>query len=104
MMCRPPACDDFFVFLVDIRSYLADGVPPLVGCRLRRIDLALAQNVASEKVRISAQQNVRSAARHVGGDRHGALAARLRHDFGFLLVILRVQDDVLDAGALQHAY
>ncbi len=49
------------------------------------------------KLRIAAQKDVRSAAGHVGSDRHGTFASRLCHDFRFLLVVLRVQHDMLDA-------
>ncbi len=69
---------------------------------MRRIDVAFSQHIAREEIGIAAEQNVGSAAGHVGGDRHGAFASGLRHDFGFLLVVLGIQNDVLDAGALQH--
>ncbi len=50
---------------------------------------------------IAAEQNVRATAGHVGGDRNGALSSSLRHELGFLRVVLRVQHDVLDAPALE---
>ncbi len=43
-------------------------------------------------LRVAAQQNVGSAAGHVGGNRDRAFASRLRDDEGFALVILGVQD------------
>ena len=49
------------------------------------------------------QLDVGSAAGHVRGDRHGAGLARLRHDLGFLLVLLGVQDIVRNSAALEHA-
>ena len=52
---------------------------------------------------IAAEQNVGTAAGHVGGDRDRALAAGLRHDVGFALVILGVQHFVPHAHLLQDA-
>src|ERR1700746_155938 len=51
---------------------------------------------------IAAEQNVGTAACHVGGDRDHALASGLGDDFGFALVILGVEDDVLDALLFQE--
>src|SRR5947209_6799 len=61
-----------------------------------------ARLLSSEELRIAAEENVRAAAGHVRGDRDGALVAGLRNDLRFALVILRVQDDVRHALALEH--
>jgi hypothetical protein len=53
--------------------------------------------------RDAAQDDVGTAARHVGGDGDGAEAARLGHDLGFPLVVLGVQHHVPDVFALQQA-
>ena len=53
-------------------------------------------------LRIASQENVGTTPRHVGGDGNRAHPARLRHDFGFHLVVLRVQHDMLHAGALEE--
>ena len=58
---------------------------------------------ARHVVGIAAEQDVGAASCHVGGDGHRARAARLGHDFGFLVVVLRVEDHVLDAAALEQA-
>src|SRR5579864_4542027 len=50
---------------------------------------------------VAAEQNVGTAAGHVGGNRDHALASGLRHNLGFALVILGIQHDVLDALLLQ---
>ena len=50
---------------------------------------------------VAAEQDVGTAACHVGGDRDHALASGLRHNLGFALVILGIQHDVLDALLLQ---
>ena len=50
-----------------------------------------------------AELNVGAAAGHVGGDGDGAALAGAGDDFGFLLVIFRVEDGVDDALLLQHA-
>ena len=55
------------------------------------------------EVRIAAEQNVGSAAGHVGRDRDRAFAPGLRDDEGFTLVILGVEDFVRDTHALQDA-
>ncbi len=47
-------------------------------------------------------RDIGTAAGHVGGDRHLANAAGLRHDFGFTLVVLGIQHHVLDALLLQQ--
>lgn len=49
-----------------------------------------------------AQQNVRTAARHVRGDRNGARLLSARDDFGFFGMVFGVQHLVFDAFALQH--
>ena len=54
------------------------------------------------KFGIAAEQNVSAAAGHVGGNRDHALTACLGDDLGFLLVILGIEDDVLDALFLQQ--
>ncbi len=51
---------------------------------------------------VAAQQNVGAAAGHVRGDRDVVLAPGLRDDLGLLRVVLRVQDDVLDAALAQQ--
>ena len=51
---------------------------------------------------IAAEQNVRTAASHVGRDRDHAFASGLRHNLGFPFVILGVEHDVLDALFLQQ--
>ena len=74
--------------------FVADGV---------RILVLLAQALAREELRIAAQQNVGAAAGHVGGNRDRALAAGLRDDERFALVILGVQHFMPHAHLLQNA-
>ena len=71
---------------------LGQPLDDLVGQRL----------LARHELGVAAEQDVGAAARHVGGDRDGVLAARLRDDLGFLRVELGVEDDVLDAAQLQE--
>ena len=54
------------------------------------------------ELRVTPKQNVGAATGHIRGDRDHALAAGLSHDFGFLLVLLGVQDPVLDAFLFQQ--
>ena len=58
--------------------------------------------VAGHGLGIAAEENVRSAARHIGGDRNRPLAARLRNNVRFALVLLGVEHLMGDAGFLQQ--
>ena len=51
---------------------------------------------------VAAQHDIRTTAGHVGGHGDGAELAGLRHDLGFLLVVLGVEQIVLDALAGQE--
>ena len=62
----------------------------------------LAELFARHEFRVSAQQNVGSAASHVGGHRDRAQSSRLRYDQRLALVLLRVQNVILDLPLLQH--
>ncbi len=62
----------------------------------------LLKNVARHRFRVAAQQNIGTAAGHVGRNGDPAFAARLRHNVGFALVILGVQNLVLDAHLFEH--
>ena len=62
----------------------------------------LTHGAAGEELRVAAQQNVRAAASHVGGNGDGTPVACLRDDFSFLGVVLCVQHLMLDAAALKH--
>ena len=53
-------------------------------------------------LRVAAQDDVRAAPGHVRGDRHRAAAAGLGDDRRLAFVVLRVEDDVLDPGALEQ--
>ena len=75
---------------------------PLVG-RQKLGDLLPETSVFGHELGISAEQNVGAAAGHVGGNRHRALAARLRDDKRLALVILGVQHFMPDAHPLEHA-
>ena len=60
-------------------------------------DAILTQLAPGQKIRVAAQQNVRAAARHVGGDGDRAHVTGLGHDLGFLLMVLGVQHFVRHA-------
>ena len=55
--------------------------------------------LAGHEFGVAAEENIRPAAGHVRRNRDRGLAPGLRDDLGLLRVILRVQDDVLDAAA-----
>ena len=63
--------------------------------------VALDEVLAGHELGVAAEQDVGTAAGHVGGDGDHAEAAGLGDDFGFLLVELGVEDDVADALALE---
>ncbi len=84
---------------VDLRALGLD----LLRRWLRSGRLALLDPVREPHGRVAAELNVRAAARHVGGDGHGARHARLRDDARFLLVIARVQDLMRDLERLQQS-
>src|SRR3981189_2602312 len=62
----------------------------------------LDQFLASEKLRIAAEQNISSTTGHVCRDCDHAEAAGLRNDFRLPLVILRIQHNMTHALALQN--
>ncbi|MEI2787358.1 MAG: hypothetical protein V9E93_00590 [Steroidobacteraceae bacterium] len=91
MMCRPPdaitcSCRRFHSASTAARAAAS------VGVDLQQLCLEAA-----------AEHDVRAAAGHVGGDRHGARTSGLRHDDRFAVVLLRVQHVVIDALLLQQA-
>ncbi len=61
------------------------------------------QFLAGHEVGVAAQQDIGSAAGHVGGDGDHAEPSGLGHDFGLALVELGVEHDVAHALALQDA-
>jgi len=82
---------------------LLEGRGPLLRRRLPRLHPAQDQLLLREELRVSAEQDVGAASRHVRGDRHRAQPPRLGDDLRLHLVVLRVQDDVLDPLALQES-
>ena len=84
--------DDLFVLGFDDAFRTRESFCPLFVSGFIGIDLFLLQKLARHEIGIAAQQNVGTAAGHVGGDRYCAFASGLGHDLGFALVILGVQD------------
>ena len=82
-----------------MRFALANALRPLLLGRFVGIDLLLLQKLARHEIRIAAEQDVGTAAGHVGGDRDRTFAARLRDDLRFAFVILRVQNVVRDTAS-----
>src|SRR3989304_10611942 len=78
--------------------------PPLAPARRRgrRVAALLAQQLLGEEVRVAAEQDVGAAPGHVRGDRHRALAPRLRDDLRLALVVLGVEDLVPDTPLLEE--
>ena len=102
MMCRPPALDDAVVVLLG--DGLRLGERRVVGrlVHLGRVQAALVEHLRGQARRVAAEQDVRAAAGHVGGDRDGAGPPGLGDDARFLLVELGVEGLVLDAAPLEH--
>ena len=64
---------------------------------------ALVQKIPpGQKLRVAAQEDVRAAACHVGGDGNAAQLACLGHDLRLTGVLLGVEHHVVDAPALEH--
>src|SRR4051794_24725117 len=55
------------------------------------------------RLRVAAEDDIRTTAGHVRGDRHGRLPPGLRDDFGLTLVVFRVEHLVLDAALIKQA-
>ena len=106
--------DDLFLFLVRLRlvivvefliplAHLSGLVVDVLDIHARRqiddfpLRALFAQPLLGEIFGVAAQEDVRAAPRHVGGDGHRPESARLRDDLRFALVVLRVEDVVLDA-------
>ena len=88
-----PQVVEIMEFLIADKDFLADR--ELLG------DLLLEAGFLGHELRIAAQEDVRAAAGHVGGNRNHALAPGLRHDVSLALVLLGVQHFVLDAHLLE---
>ena len=90
--------------VVRLGDGLGLGQGRLVGLavHLGRVEAALVERLRGEAGRVAAEQDVRAAAGHVGGDRDRAGAPGLGDDARFLLVELGVEDLVLDAAPLEH--
>ena len=85
--------EDVFVVRVGIAGRLGDGL---------LVEAGFFQVVFRKELRVAAEHDVRAAARHVRRDRDRAELARLGDDLGFLLVVLRVQNVMTDARALEQ--
>ena len=83
---------DEVVVVDELLLPLGQPLDDLVGQRL----------LPRHELGVAAEQDVGAAAGHVGGDGDRVLAARLRDDLRFLLVVLGVEHDVLDAAQLQQ--
>ena len=103
---QPAQCDDPFVLLVGVLFEMRKviligfaGAQHLPGHVLAVPDglhdqllgqAVLPHPAAGQEIRVAAEDDVRAAAGHVGGDRHRADRTRLRDDLGFLFVVLGV--------------
>ena len=119
---QPTDCRYFVVFFVSLLLVAIERLRPLVGggvvlvsvvvenggltIFLRAFNLALRdaqllrntllhQFLLGHELRIATQQNIGTAARHVGCNRDPALASGLGDNFGFALMELGVQHDVV---------
>ena len=106
-MCSPPSATTSSCSLsVCCLESGEDRVPLLrsatIGCRGSR-SLLSAQTLLGHEFGVAAEQNIGTAAGHVGGNRDRAFASGLRDDGGFALVILGVQNFVPDAHFLENS-
>ena len=113
---KPARFDDLLLFfvrlrlvsLVEVLVSLSHGLRRLIefGIRSRKLDglvldALFAKALLGKIFGVAAEQNIGTAARHVGRDGDGAKAARLGDDLRLALVVLCVQDVMLDAVAAQ---
>ena len=91
------------ISLADLFRLFVDVLNIHAGRELYRIvfHALFAEAFLREIFGIAAQQNIRSAPRHVRRNRHRSETARLRHDFRFAFVVFRIQNVVLHAVPLQ---
>ena len=111
---EPAEADHLLVLLRGLRLELGDALleapRPLGPAREEgRLLLALHGQVGlgphlvlRHHLGVAAEDDVGAAAGHVGGDGDAALAAGLRDDLGLPLVVLRVEDVVRHAAALEE--
>src|SRR5207247_6446392 len=97
---EPAERDDARVLRLGDPACLPERCRALPGRRGRRVETLLPEDLLREEVWVAAEQDVGAAARHVGRDRDGALAAGLGDDLGLALVVLGVQDLVADPALL----
>src|SRR5439155_21926026 len=115
---------DFVVLRVSLRSVAGESFVPLIGrhdvftagvvpdgalrivhgnlefalCHAKRLGNSLLYALLlGHELGIATEENVGAATRHVGGNRDHAFALGLGDDFGFLLVIFGVENNVLDS-------
>ncbi len=78
---------------------LSSDLLHLVGLRRHQVHAALAGHLLRQQLRVAAEDDVRAAARHVGGDGDCAVAASLGDDGRLTLMVLGVEDLRLLEGA-----
>src|SRR5688572_28992192 len=94
--------DDADVLLLGQRLGLGQRRRVGLLVHLGRVEALLVEGLRRQAGGVAAEQDVRAAAGHVRGDRHGTGAPGLRDDARLLLVELGVEGLVLDAAALEH--
>ena len=87
---QPADRDYFLVLLRDDRLRLLELLFKLLRRRLVRIDLHPLEIFIRQSFRVTAEQDIRTAASHVRRDGDRALTARLCDDLGFAFVVFRV--------------
>ena len=100
----PVGLGDFELLALVVESHKAGsgvGVNGAFRGGDRTGDRTLHEILTSHELRVAAKQDIGTAAGHVGGDGDHAEPSRLRDDFGFFLVELRVQHDVTHALATE---
>ena len=103
--CRPPSSRrlrPFFFHFFALVDFLDQGVP-FGGRNIEPRGIFILQNGPRHRFGIAAENDVGAAAGHIGGDRHGAFAARLGDDFCLALVMLGVKHLVRNAARSNSA-
>ena len=100
---RPVPCEGLLELLTHRENFRVLRFSVGIGLRNQLLRQVLPAQLRQRQIlRVAAQHDIRATAGHVRGDGHGAQLARLRHDLRLAFMVLRVQNRVLHAFALQQ--
>ena len=89
---KPAGLHHLVVIRLPPLSRLVADLPRLLSGRGHQVNAAFTRQLLCQLLRVAAEDDVSAAARHVGGDGNGAVAAGLSDDGGLTFVVLGVED------------